>query len=205
MTQNTSSAVMAQRIEPHDSLDDFPTPPWGTRALMTHVLQPPRHWRIWEPACNRGFMCDALREYCDTVIASDIYDYGIYAEVRDFLWPTQSYDVDWVITNPPFRLAAQFIEKGLSVANQGVAMLVRTQFLESVGRYENLFKDQPPSTIAVFTERLTMVKGRLDPECSTATSYCWVIWQKSLLGQVLTRFMWIPPCRKQLEKPGDYA
>jgi hypothetical protein len=33
VTQNRSSAVMQQRSEPHDSLDDFPTPPWATRAL----------------------------------------------------------------------------------------------------------------------------------------------------------------------------
>jgi hypothetical protein len=33
VSQNRSSAVMQQRSEPHDSLDDFPTPPWATRAL----------------------------------------------------------------------------------------------------------------------------------------------------------------------------
>ena len=35
--QNTSHAVMAQRIEPHDSLDYSPTPPWATRALCEQV------------------------------------------------------------------------------------------------------------------------------------------------------------------------
>lgn len=33
MSQNTSTAVMQRRVEAHDSLDDFPTPPWATRAL----------------------------------------------------------------------------------------------------------------------------------------------------------------------------
>ena len=32
--QNTSHAVMAKRFEENDSLDDFPTPPWATRALF---------------------------------------------------------------------------------------------------------------------------------------------------------------------------
>ncbi len=40
MAQNVSHAVMAQRHEKMDSLDDFPTPPWGTRALMEHVVGP---------------------------------------------------------------------------------------------------------------------------------------------------------------------
>ena len=38
MSQNTSHAVMAQRTESPDSLDDFPTPPWATRAFVEHVL-----------------------------------------------------------------------------------------------------------------------------------------------------------------------
>jgi hypothetical protein len=36
--QNTSHAVMAQRTEPKDSPDDFPTPPWATRALIEHIF-----------------------------------------------------------------------------------------------------------------------------------------------------------------------
>jgi len=30
---------MAQRFEALDSLDDFPTPPWATRALFEHILE----------------------------------------------------------------------------------------------------------------------------------------------------------------------
>lgn len=32
MSQNISHAVMAQRVEALDSLDDFPTPPWATEG-----------------------------------------------------------------------------------------------------------------------------------------------------------------------------
>lgn len=34
----TSTAVMARRVEPADSLDFFPTPPWATRAFCEHVM-----------------------------------------------------------------------------------------------------------------------------------------------------------------------
>jgi hypothetical protein len=30
----------------------------------------------------------------------------------------------------------------------------------------------------------------------------WFVWEKNLAGT--SRLMWIPPCRKQLERPGDY-
>ena len=60
-----------------------------------------------------------------------------------------------------FRLAEDFVHRSLKVAREGVAVLVRTVFLESVERYENLFRDQPPTKVAQFTERVAMVEGRL--------------------------------------------
>jgi len=209
MGQNTSHAVMAQRAEPHDSLDDFPTQPWATRALVEKVIRTDfggvSDQICWEPACNRGHMVRPLAEYFGHVWASDIHDYG-FGEQGDFLIPgmipwDDGRDVDWVITNPPFRLAEQFIERASQVAKVGFAVIVRTSFLEGVGRYTNLFSRNPPSIIAQFSERVPMVKGRLTATGSTATAYCWLVW---IEGETNTKFVWIPPCRKQLERRGDY-
>ncbi len=215
MTQNTSHAVMAQRIEAHDSLDDFPTQPWATRALVEHVIWPNmsgfgpdailRSYTAWEPACNRGHMAGPLREYFGDVIATDIHDYGYAGHERtvDFLFPGSEPEErpEWIITNPPFRLAEQFLERAFAIATEGVAVIVRTSFLESVGRYQNIFSKNPPSIIAQFTERVPMVKGRLTATGSTATAYCWLVW---MMGEEGSRFVWIPPCRKRLEREGDY-
>lgn len=203
MAQNTSHAVMQQRHEAHDSLDDFPTPPWATRALLNHVLGysvVPAH-RVWEPAANRGYMVRPLREYFNDVRASDIYDYGAGFEVADFLMPTVEDRRDWIFTNPPFRLAAQFAARCRDLEPRyGYGLLVRSAFLEGVDRYETLFKPYPPAIIAQFVERVPMVKGRHDPNASTATSYTWLVW---LTGARDTKFVWIPPCRRQLQKPTD--
>jgi hypothetical protein len=48
-------------------------------------------------------------------------------------------------------------------------MLVRTVFIEGVGRYERLFKPFLPAKVAQFTERVPMVKGRIDKKAPTAT------------------------------------
>ncbi len=63
-------------------------------------------------------------------------------------------------------------------ARRGVAILARTVFLESVGRYKAIFCDRPPSKFAQFAERVPMLKGRLDPTASTATGYAWLVWEK---------------------------
>ena len=203
--QNTSHAVMAQRSEPNDSLDDFPTPPWAVRALCEKILwmsANQKAWDCWEPACNRGYMSNALKEYFEKVYSTDVHDYG-YGSVQDFLAPTATgARVAWIITNPPFRLADQFIEQAHRHARRGVAMLVRTSFLEGVNRYNKIYNVRPPDTVAQFSERVPMVKGRYDPKASTATSYCWLIWDK-LNPSNKTELVWIPPCRKQLEREND--
>ena len=207
--QNTSHAVMGQRHEAHDSLDFFPTPPWATRALCGEVLWPAfkeylSEQTVWEPACGIGSMAKPLGEYFRSVHTSDIKDYSdVYPEqqrVTDFLFPgsepphIKAQGVDWVITNPPFRLGEQFVRRALQIAKTGVAMLVRTAFLESADRYR-LYQDHQPAIVAQFVERVPMVKGRLNRKASTATSYCWIVWKK---GEIDTRMRWIRPCRKDL-------
>lgn len=205
MSQNRSSAVMQQRVEPHDSLDDFPTPPWATRALCewleTESEAPLRMLTAREPAANRGHMVAPLREYFGGVIASDVHDYGAGFPVEDYLFPTDIGMVDWTITNPPFRLAEQFIERALATSRIGVAVIVRAAFLEGVGRFERLFGATPPSHVLQFCERVVMHKGRLAPEGSTATAYAWLVWRHSITD---TRLRWIAPCRKRLERSSDY-
>lgn len=207
MAQNRSHAVMAQRTEALDSRDDFPTPPWATRALVNHVLKelgPFEYQSVLEPACGAGYMARPLAESFGEVLASDIHPYG-FGSVRDYLAvPYEANAVDWVITNPPFRLAEEFVIRSLFVARRGVAILARTVFIESVGRYRNLFLRHPPWRFAQFTERVPMVKGRVDRKATTATGYAWLVWSKQI-ETTDPALVWIPPCRKALEGDSDYS
>jgi hypothetical protein len=202
---NTSHAVMSQRVEPPDSLDDFPTPPWAVRALIEHVLdrESLANLTCLEPSCGVGYMSRVLKEYFKEVISNDIYDYG-YGEVRNYLSSEYSPPTcDWVITNPPFKSAEQFAFRSFNVARAGFALFTRTVFLESVGRYENLFSWRPPTIVGQFVERVPILKGRLSYSATTATSYAWMVWDNKHV-RTGTHLVWIPPCRKQLERLSDY-
>lgn len=204
--QNTSDAVMAQRGEQKDNLDDFPTPPWGTRALCGYVIGQSGSTCL-EPAAGRGYMSATLAEYFGSVTAMDIAsDYGYPLDkVENFVgatWPYPAKSFDWVITNPPFKLAKAFVKRSLSISRIGCAVLCRTVFLESVGRYNDLFRDTPPWRFAPFVERLPMVEGRVDEDASSATSYSWFVWLHGNTNPCET--LWIPPCRARLERVDDY-
>lgn len=204
-------AVMAQRIEPADSLDFFPTPPWGTRTFARHVLPVLWPWpdackaSAWDPACGQGHMALALAEDFARVEASDIFDYG-FGGVSDFLHPDLAPpDADWIVTNPPFNLAEEFILKALKLARRGVAMLCRANFAEGQGRYTRLFSRRPPQIEAIFVDRLPMHRGRWVIDGSSATAYAWFCWLNAPPHDWgAPRRMWIPPSRKALSMPGDW-
>lgn len=204
---NGARAIMGSRQEPDDSLDYFPTPPWATRALVEYALPEigvtgRELGSVWEPACGEGHIAEVLREYSTKVIATDIHDYG-QGEVADFLTFGGPVGADWIITNPPFGdEAIKFVHRALELAQIGVAMFFRSQWaVEGIERYEAIFKHNPPTLCAFFVERVNLCKGRWDPDGTTATAYCWLIWKK---GETPRPPFWIPPgCRKSLTMEGD--
>lgn len=223
MSQNTSSAVMQQRQEARDALDDFPTPMWATRALCDRLSNndiPLHSSTVREPCANRGYMVAPLDEYFANVEAADVHDYGVGYPVHDYLFGPKPDPVDWTIMNPPFRLAAQFIERALETSDRGVAVFVRAAFLEGEERFKTLFTKLRPTVVLQFVERVVIHKGVMrqkgekywDPNAdngegkwrsaSSATAYSWIVWEKPLTSK--TAFDWIPPCRKRLERPNDY-
>ena len=151
--QNTSSAVMQQRREPHDSLDDFPTPPWATRALLNKLEIAGGTCR--EPTANRGHMVRVLSDAFDDVEASDVHDYGCGYPVNDYLFGPDPDPVEWTVFNPPFRLAEQFIMRALRTSTVGVAAIVRSALpktdLKLLGTSRSNKKHHGPSKTTRFT------------------------------------------------------
>jgi hypothetical protein len=94
------TAVMAQRREPPDALDYFPTPLWASRAFFHHVLPAlgiETIDRVWEPACGEGHMAAVIAEFArKRVLASDTFDYGYGTAPHDFLHDDPLIRPDWV-------------------------------------------------------------------------------------------------------------
>lgn len=202
------TSVMASRREPPDSLEFFPTPPWATRALLRVVL--PRvlgRYHIasaWDPCCGEGHMAEVLAEDVPIVHATDVFEYGRGYAFADFLddGTRIAPGVDLIAMNPPFRPAVRFVLRALQQAPV-VAALLRTQWLEGIGRYEDLHRDTSATLYAPFVERVPMVKGRWDPNASTATAYAWFVWVRD--AQPQPHFLIPPGQRRELTLPSDIA
>lgn len=200
---NLSTAVMQRRAAPARGLDYFPTPPWATRAFLKEVLEAEFasfcFGSAWEPAAGEGHMAHVLGELFGQVRASDVEDYGAGFEIGSFVGQgpdvISASRVDWVATNPPFNLAVEFAERALTEARIGVALLLRTSWMEGAERYQRLFRDRPPRIIAQYCERVPMVAGRWDPAAASATSYAWFVWHQAHFRKE-TKLVWIAPGAK---------
>lgn len=164
----------------------YPTPAWGTEALLKYVkFEGP----ILEPCCGEGDMAEVIKAAGYTVIASDLHDrgYGAVADFRSLGQPVAN-----IVTNPPFPEAEEIFLHAWKLATHMVCLLLRTAFLESRRRYETIYSVSPPSRLLVFTERLSMYpKGSLVTDGGT-TSYSWFVWSKEdMSGE--TRVTWIEP------------
>jgi len=186
-------AVMAQRQPTAaDDPDFFPTAPWAGRWLAGFIQRylDPCAASAWECACGAGSLAQGLRLGFPVVWESDAYAYD-GNRIHDFLGDAPPpFDAEWIITNPPFGDRPEgFIRQAYRLAGHGVAMLGRVGLLESVGRYSLLYRDCPLTIFAPFSERLPLVKGRWDPDASSAAFYAWFIWLKRRPGVDPRRFM----------------
>ena len=99
---------------------------------------------VLEPACGEGHIAKVLQARGYKVIACDLVDRGFGEGGIDFLKVRKTgVDAD-IVTNPPYKLAQEFVEKAMEVVSSGhkVAMFLKLTFLETARRRE-LFKKYP--------------------------------------------------------------
>lgn len=150
---------------------------------------------ILEPACGQGHISKTLKELLPNfnVVSTDLIDRGYGQGGIDFLKHDYGRTFNTVLTNPPFSLAKEFIEKGLEVADKYVIMLCKIQLLEGVKR-QDLFKNTPLKYVYVHTTRQATWKGgqELDPNGKRwATTMClaWFVWDKEYTGEPIIRWI----------------
>jgi hypothetical protein len=172
--------------------DLYETPPVAVHALL-RVEPLPKN--VWEPACGPGKIVNELRNVGHTVFATDIVDYGCpdSAGGRDFLLERSVPDgVEAIVTNPPFKLAGEFVSHALALGVRKVVMLLRIQFIESERR-SSILDNGSLARIYPFSNRLPMMH-RADwegPKATSAMTFAWFIWEAGHRGPAqLRRISW---------------
>jgi hypothetical protein len=165
--------------------DLYETPECATLALLRAENLP---HRIWEPACGRGAIVNVLRAAGHEVVASDLVDHGMpvtcpgYLNV-DFLMEHRAPEgVEAIVTNPPFKLAGEFVEHALELCPH-VVMLLRLAFLESERRTRTL-DSGTLARVHVFRKRLPRMHrdGWSGPRAGSSMAFAWMVWSREHAG-----------------------
>tara|TARA_R100000700_G_scaffold32473_1_gene39861 strand:- start:2 stop:526 length:525 start_codon:yes stop_codon:yes gene_type:complete len=152
--------------------DDFyPTPLVAVESLLDYENF---EGDIWEPACGDGAISQSVSMF-HNVVSTDLNDFGFGNSGIDFLME-QKLLAPNIITNPPYKLAQQFIQKAIDLGAKKHCWLLRLSFLEGQHRRISLFDYHKPARVLVFSQRLTIWRGDEEPNGSGATAYAWFVW-----------------------------
>jgi predicted RNA methylase len=174
--------------------DYYATDPKTTTIFLEEFCKHHKLGTVLEPACGAGHMSNVIEEYTDAeVVIADLVDRGIGAHEIDFLTYEFEGKFDTVMTNPPFSLAQEFIEKALTVSRRYVIMLCKIQLLEGDKR-KGMFENTPLKYVYVHTKRQATWKNGepLDPQGKKwATTMClaWFVWEHGYEGEPMIRFL----------------
>jgi len=147
---------------------------------------------IWECACGTGNLSKELLSLGYNVYSTDlIYRDSICEDTVDFL----KSDKKWkgtILTNPPYKYAEEFTIKALdSLVDGTIIFLLKSYFLESKSRYDNIFRKFPPHSIWLHVTRQQTFSATKKPDKgSSAFFYVWVVWKKNYFD--IPKIYWIP-------------
>lgn len=103
--------------------DDFQTPPIALNPLLPYLK---KDWVLWECACGKGNLVKALEGKGYNVLATDINGGG--NSKLDFIIDTMSFPYDCIITNPPYSLKQQFLQRCYELQKPFALLLPLTTF-----------------------------------------------------------------------------
>lgn len=168
MSQRSSGYARQER-------DLYETPEWVTFALVPHIKY--RVNSIWEPAAASGKIVRALESSGFAVEASDLH-----APIATDFLKCESARCDAIVTNPPFGLAEEFIERSLALTEPSrglVAMLLRTDYDHAKTR-QYLF-----SGCRAFAKKLVLTRRIVwfeRPGAAPSYNHAWFVWDWQNIG-----------------------
>lgn len=152
---------------------------------------------VLEPACGDFVISNILKNYFFKVGAYDI-KYNIKNFDTNFFIETAQYD--YIITNPPFSLWDEFVQKAKNVATEKFAFLGRLEFLTGISRFKNnLYTDPeyPLTKVYIFVRKVNLSYNEKYP-CLREDGkypagmyhYAWLIFEKAPENKDYPNYNW---------------
>lgn len=149
--------------------------------LLDRVSLPPDG--LHDPCCGLGTIVRTAQLRGKAATGADLVDRaGGAFPVRDFLTDHQRYPS--IVTNPPFKIAADIVRLAMTLVDPGglVAVVAQAKFLFSQSR-NPMFGSATMERVIVFSRRPSMPPGKMLVEQGEACrgggsiDFCWCVWR----------------------------
>ena len=119
-----------KRDKSKDYSDLYSTPEIALDKLF-EVVDFNKDKKYFEPCAGIGIVSEYIRNRGLFVVTNELFKHGYTTEYNeDFLNTDIEFNYDTIISNPPYKLANEFVNKGFECAKEQY-LLLRLQFLES--------------------------------------------------------------------------
>ncbi len=189
MVHTTDTAMLGTSGFERRKCEAYFTPSWVTEWLLHEETFD--GGKVWEPACGDGAMSEVLIAAGCDVVSSDLRDYGYGVPGVDFLTAPIPPEVRHILTNPPYQLAQEFIERGLElIAETGgkAAFFLRNEY-DCAAKRVFLFEHPSFAQKLVLTRRPRWVAGSTG---SPRHNYAWFVWDAAHEGPATVRYLKAP-------------
>lgn len=157
--------------------DYYATDPLAVKLLDKYNLLDNQPY--WETACGGGNLSKELIRLGYEVTSSDKYDRG-YGDVGVDFFECNDVFQGNTITNPPYSFINDWIEHSLKITSNKVYIFGRIQTIETIGRYNRIFKNNPPLYVCPFVKRIKCYPHGDMTGKGSAVCYAWFIWDNTI-------------------------
>lgn len=136
---------------------------------------------VWEPACGTGNLSRVLESMCQKVYSTDLKDRGYGESGVNFLECDSVPDgVTSIITNPPYKLANDFIEHAMDILPVGgtYIALMNLSYLAGKERYSRIYMYHYLEAIYVHIGRINCWRNDMRHASSSPVNYAWYVFRK---------------------------
>lgn len=151
---------------------------------------------IWDPACGMGRIVESAIELGHDSFGTDLIERSSYCEATfDFLSILPARKFSNIVSNPPFGIAEEFVQRALEIIPHGgkVAMILPLVWMAGFSTKRDWLPVSPLKKVLPISPRPSMPPGAVivagEKPGNGTKDFAWFVWEQGFTGEATIAFL----------------